>query len=154
MALQKGDDVVCINARIPHGQGELIEGKIYTISKDSETRGMVFVINEFGKEEPYGLTRFLPTLKAKKIMLPKNIARMQIMNLARRLQCHAEFIEVGNNYMMVRFVSQLFDFVTQRRRREVIDFDLRTNCKRVLEDYEIIYETYSPTEVLLLGVFK
>jgi hypothetical protein len=148
-----GEKLICVRADDAFKKNELIQGNTYECVDDS-IWPLVIVVNEMGENSMFYHDRFLiKPPEADHIRLPMSIARMQTINLARRMGMNCDVIDVGPNYVIARFISDLFKDTPREKRHIVIDTYLREHMKRVLEDFTIIYEAYTPVEATLLGAY-
>ena len=137
-----GDKIRCIkdDNTFPGYDGIKL-GDHYTVVRMSG--GFVYLIDNKGLESYYHESRF----ELINNMVTKPVARIALLNTARKLKCQVEFLDFGTNYFMVRFISDTFGMVSQKKRHEVIQEALEKNPIQILKYYEVVFDAFTPIEI-------
>lgn len=82
------------------------------------------------------------------------LARIFVMNTARRMGMQAEILDVDEQAktIVIRLTTPDFRGLTHNKRWEVVDRAFRTHALVVATEYNLIFETWTPNEILTLAL--
>lgn len=139
--------IVCMN--VDAANKELTYGKTYEIFTASRWP-LLQVINDRGVYCEYGYHRF-ELAKSAPNTLARPMVRIGTNAVALHLSMHAEIVDIGSNYLWVRFTSEQFNKYSMKEREELIRAAYNRYAPRLAAQYEILIETYTPLDIMKIG---
>jgi hypothetical protein len=161
---RKGERLICINSEGTGEFGDLVVGAEYEVIEGNDISGslcnVIKVANEYGVEDTYNVSRFMlrPILFEKQPpapsmpKIPGPIAKSKIIGMCLKMEINYEFIEIGQNYFVVRFVSNIFKGFKMKDRHAILDDYMQQHFKATLEQYVVLYEAFTPMEMAVAEV--
>lgn len=140
-------NVVCVDNFSTIVSKELTIGKEYKILGNSSWP-LIHVINDKGQEEMYGSYRFE---LAKKTTIPPALVTIMTNNVALQLNMKANIINIGSNYLWVRFISDRFINYKPEQRDDLVMGAYHVWAPLVISQYELLVETFTPIELAIAG---
>lgn len=144
MKFKVGDKIRCMNDNnLFPGIPSLTFGREYEVIKIGGFEGnFLSIINDNNMDSFYEASRFQLANQ-----VSKQLAKMLTIRVAQKIHCDVEFIEVGSNYMLLRFMSPTFGTASHIKRNKVILETFKQVAPRVIENYEILFDTFTPGEL-------